>query len=80
MCNVARDLCVMAKIKNNKISDLATPKTIYHSLIQSHLSYGVHTYGGTFKQNLEKNYNNTWPQTFRNCQAFIYRAQYFNSL
>lgn len=55
MCNVVRDLCVMANVKNNKISDLATLKTIFHILIQSHLSYGVHTYGGTFKQNLEKN-------------------------
>lgn len=43
------------KCQKNKISDLATLKTIYHSLIQSHLPYGVLTYGGTFQQNLEKN-------------------------
>lgn len=55
MCNVVRDICVITNVKNNKISDLATLKTINNSLIQSHLSYGVHTYGGTFKQNLEKN-------------------------
>lgn len=55
----------------SKISDL---KTIYHCLIQSHLSNGICIYEGTYiktkfrqvcYQAKKKNYDNTCPQTFR---------------
>lgn len=71
--------CLVANVKNITANHI---RTTDYFLIQSHLSYVISIHKGTSKLYVDeifikqkRSYNTTWPLTFRNCQAFICKAQ-----